>query len=81
MKNVEKTEALTRLQFLLRGVTGSGKTEIYMRAVDRVLQQGNGAIVLVPEISLTPQTARRFLERFPGKVALDSQQAKTGRAL
>ncbi len=64
--------------FLLRGVTGSGKTEIYMRAVDAVLQQGKGAIVLVPEISLTPQTARRFLERFPGKVALIHSKLKPG---
>jgi primosomal protein N' (replication factor Y) len=65
-------------QFLLRGVTGSGKTEIYMRAVDAVLQRGAGAIVLVPEISLTPQTARRFLERFPGKVALIHSKLKPG---
>ena len=64
--------------FLLRGVTGSGKTEIYMRAVERALQQGKGAIVLVPEISLTPQTSRRFLERFPGKVALIHSKLKPG---
>jgi primosomal protein N' (replication factor Y) len=64
--------------FLLRGVTGSGKTEIYMRAVERVLQQGKGALVLVPEISLTPQTARRFLERFPGRVALIHSKLKPG---
>ena len=66
------------IHFLLRGVTGSGKTEIYMRAVDAVLAQGRSAIVLVPEISLTPQTARRFLERFPGKVALIHSQLKPG---
>lgn len=65
-------------QFLIRGVTGSGKTEIYMRAVDAVLQQGKSAIVLVPEISLTPQTARRFIERFPGKVALIHSKLKPG---
>jgi primosomal protein N' (replication factor Y) len=65
-------------QFLLRGVTGSGKTEIYMRAVEAVLRQGRGAIVLVPEISLTPQTARRFLERFPGRVALIHSKLKPG---
>ena len=64
--------------FLLRGVTGSGKTEIYMRAVDMVLTQGRSAIILVPEISLTPQTARRFLERFPGKVALIHSKLKPG---
>ncbi len=65
-------------KFLLRGVTGSGKTEIYMRAVEAALQRGRGAIILVPEISLTPQTARRFLERFPGKVALIHSQLKPG---
>jgi primosomal protein N' (replication factor Y) len=64
--------------FLLRGVTGSGKTEIYMRAVEETLRQTKGAIVLVPEISLTPQTARRFLERFPGKVALIHSRLKPG---
>ncbi|MCS7061439.1 MAG: primosomal protein N' [Anaerolineae bacterium] len=64
--------------FLLRGVTGSGKTEIYMRAVELALAHGRGAIVLVPEISLTPQTARRFLERFPGRVALIHSRLKAG---
>ncbi len=64
--------------FLLRGVTGSGKTEIYLRAVETVIQRGRGALVLVPEISLTPQTARRFLERLPGKVALIHSRLKPG---
>ena len=55
---------------LLLGVTGSGKTELYMRATDEVLAQGKQAVILVPEISLTPQTVRRFAVRFPGKVGL-----------
>jgi primosomal protein N' (replication factor Y) len=50
--------------FLLHGVTGSGKTEIYLQAIQRVLEQGRSAIMLVPEISLTPQTVERFKSRF-----------------
>ncbi|HNU51988.1 MAG TPA: primosomal protein N' [Verrucomicrobiota bacterium] len=50
--------------FLLHGVTGSGKTEVYLQAIAHTLGQGRGAIVLVPEISLTPQTVERFKSRF-----------------
>jgi primosomal protein N' (replication factor Y) len=56
--------------FLLHGVTGSGKTEIYLRAVAEVLARGQQAIVLVPEISLTPQTAHRFGARFGRRFAV-----------
>ena len=54
----------TSTAFLLHGVTGSGKTEIYLQAIAHALQSGQGAIVLVPEISLTPQTVERFKARF-----------------
>ena len=56
--------------FLLHGVTGSGKTEIYLRAVAEGLAQGGRAIILIPEISLTAQTVARFAARFPGRIAV-----------
>jgi len=56
--------------FLMYGVTGSGKTEVYMQSIDAVLQEGKEAIVLVPEISLTPQMVNRFKGRFGSKVAV-----------
>lgn len=56
--------------FLVYGVTGSGKTEIYLRAIEEVLIQGREAIVLVPEISLTPQLLSRFIDRFGENLAL-----------
>ena len=55
---------------LLHGVTGSGKTEVYMRAVAAAIERGRSAIVLVPEIALTPQTAGRFVDRFGDTVAI-----------
>lgn len=55
---------------LLYGVTGSGKTEVYLQAIQRELGEGRGAIVMVPEISLTPQTVQRFASRFGNKVAV-----------
>jgi primosomal protein N' (replication factor Y) len=55
---------------LLFGVTGSGKTEVYLQAIARMLEQGRGAIVLVPEIALTPQTVQRFAARFGNRIAV-----------
>jgi len=55
--------------FLLQGVTGSGKTEVYLRAIGAAIRAGRGALVLVPEIALTPQLVARFTERFGPKVA------------
>ncbi len=63
---------------LLHGVTGSGKTELYLRAVAETLKAGKQAIVLVPEISLTPQAVRRFMSRFPGRVGLVHSQLSPG---
>ncbi len=75
-------EALNSRQqqtILLHGITGSGKTEVYMQAIHEVLSFGRQAIVLVPEISLTPQTRQRFLERFGQVAVLHSRMSPTER--
>jgi len=64
--------------YLLHGVTGSGKTEIYLRAVEATLRASKQAIVLVPEIALTPQTISRFIARFPGEVGLVHSRLSAG---
>ena len=68
----------SRTTFLLQGVTGSGKTEIYLRAAEGVIKRGKQAIILVPEIALTPQTVRRFLSRFPGQVGIVHSKLSEG---
>ena len=60
----------TSNKYLLHGVTGSGKTEVYMEIIDAVIKNNKQAIVLVPEISLTPQIVERFKKRFATKIAI-----------
>lgn len=78
----EITSAISALEtkqpFLLQGVTGSGKTEIYLRATEEIIRCGKQAIILVPEIALTPQTVHRFLSRFPGQVGLVHSKLSEG---
>ena len=68
----------THPAFLLQGVTGSGKTEIYLRAAEEAIKRGKQAIILVPEIALTPQTIRRFVSRFPGQVGIVHSKLSEG---
>jgi len=71
-------ERNSRRVFLLHGVTGSGKTEIYLQALAEAIRLGRRGIVLVPEISLTPQTIERFASRFPNRVAVLHSQLSLG---
>jgi primosomal protein N' (replication factor Y) len=66
--------------FLMHGITGSGKTEVYIRAIQKVVEFGRQAIVLVPEISLTPQTRQRFRARFDRVAVLHSHLTAAQRA-
>lgn len=87
--NTEQQDALSKIlqpiraakheTILLHGVTGSGKTEVYIQAIREVVSYGRQAIVLVPEISLTPQTIRRFRARFPNVAVLHSHLSDTDR--
>ncbi|HEX8299260.1 MAG TPA: primosomal protein N' [Rubricoccaceae bacterium] len=78
---VGAVEAHRPATFLLDGVTGSGKTEVYLRALRACLDAGRTALVLVPEIALTPQTVRRFTAHFPGRVAVMHSRMSPGERL
>lgn len=78
-KIVAAVDSAKAKTLLLHGVTGSGKTEVYIRAIEHVVKFGRGAIVLVPEISLTPQTRGRFESRFPSVAVLHSQMTPAER--
>jgi len=85
----EQLEAITEIKdsikkkefrvFLLHGITSSGKTEVYLQCIGDVIEKGGSAIALIPEISLTPQTAERFKSRFGENVAIIHSQMTGGR--
>ena len=86
--NDDQAEALSKIEGSLRqekfethllfGVTGSGKTEVYLQAIDHALKAGKGTIMLVPEISLTAQTIERFRSRFQEKIAILHHRLSSG---
>jgi primosomal protein N' (replication factor Y) (superfamily II helicase) len=78
LQKIIKTMDLGSETFLLHGVTGSGKTEIYLRAAEEAVKRGKQAMILVPEIALTPQLVRWFLARFPGQVGLVHSRLSEG---
>ncbi len=75
---LEEYEKEQKKPVLLHGVTGAGKTEIYLQIIDEVIARGQSAIVLVPEISLTPQVVNIFVSRFPDKVSVTHSRLSTG---
>ncbi len=75
---IEQIKASKNNLYLLKGVTGSGKTEVYMRFVEETIKKGKSAIVLVPEIALTPQMIERFKGRFGEDVALFHSRLSDG---
>jgi primosomal protein N' (replication factor Y) len=78
LQKIIKTMDIGSETFLLHGVTGSGKTEIYLRAAEEAVKRGRQAMILVPEIALTPQLVRWFLSRFPGQVGLVHSRLSEG---
>ena len=79
LREEEQTEG--KRPILLHGVTGSGKTEIYMQLIEHVIMEGKQAIVLVPEISLTPQIMERFISRFGKRVSVTHSRLSLGERL
>jgi primosomal protein N' (replication factor Y) (superfamily II helicase) len=77
---VNGIESDSHKTYLMHGITGSGKTEVYIRAIQKVVEFGRQAIVLVPEISLTPQTRQRFRARFDNVAVLHSHLTSAQRA-
>lgn len=77
----EEEQKEGKCPILLHGVTGSGKTEIYMQLIEHVIMEGKQAIVLVPEISLTPQIMERFISRFGKRVSVTHSRLSLGERL